>query len=98
MPSFTLSRAAEDDLERIAAYTIETFGIEQAILYRDGLVRAFNFLAEFPYAARERPELRQKSRAYPCQSHLIFYRLDGDGIFIQRIRHAREDWQADRND
>jgi len=23
---------------------------------------------------------------------LIFYRLDGDDIFIQRIRHSREDW------
>lgn len=31
MPSYALSQAAENDLVRIAAYTVETFGIEKAI-------------------------------------------------------------------
>lgn len=94
MAPYTLSRAAETDLANIAGYTVENFGLEQALAYRDGLLRTFAFLAEFPFAARERVELRQKSRAYPYRSHLIFYRLDGEGIFIQRIRHGREDWQS----
>lgn len=58
MAAYALSRAAEDDLARIAAYTVETFGIEQAIAYRDGLKRAFEFLAENPRAARLRAELK----------------------------------------
>ena len=89
---YTLSRAAENDIASIATYTIETFGIDQAIAYRDGLIDALTFLAEFPQAARERNELRPGTRAYPYRSHLIFYREDGDGIFIQRVRHSREDW------
>jgi toxin ParE1/3/4 len=95
MPPYTLSKAAENDIASIADYTVETFGIDQAIAYRDGLIRAFGFLAEFPRAARERTELRRNARVYPYQSHLIIYRIDGDGILIQRVRHAREDWIND---
>jgi plasmid stabilization system protein ParE len=60
MPSYTLSKSAAADLERIAAYTVETYGVDQAIAYRDGLIRTFKFLAEFPHAARERPESRPR--------------------------------------
>jgi toxin ParE1/3/4 len=48
MPRYALSRAAEDDLAEIAAYTVETFGIERSIAYRDGLIRTFEFLSENP--------------------------------------------------
>jgi toxin ParE1/3/4 len=92
MRCYVLSKAAEDDLADIARYTIETYGIEQAIAYRDVFIRAFEFLAEFPRAARERPELRHGTRVYPCQAHLIVYRIDGEGIFVQRVRHGSEDW------
>jgi len=95
MPRYTLSLAAENDIALIAEYTVETFGIAQALAYRDGLIRTFAFLAEFPRAARERTELSRNARVYPYQSHLIIYRIDGDGIFIQRVRHAREDWIND---
>lgn len=98
MPAYRLSKAAEDDLQRIAAYTVENFGIDQAVAYRDGLIRAFKFLAEFPHAARERSELRTPSRVHAYQSHLIFYRIEGEDIFIQRVRHAREDWIAESGD
>lgn len=99
MPSYTLSRAADDDLARIAVYTVETFGIDQAIAYRDGLIRAFEFLAENPRAARRRTELKPPLRAHRFQSHLIFYDVKPDGdILIVRIRHGREDWLAEACD
>jgi toxin ParE1/3/4 len=80
MPFYTLSKAAENDIAAIAEYTVETFGIAQAETYRDGLIRTFEFLAEFPRAARERTELRQNTRVYPYQSHLIIYRVRQLGI------------------
>ena len=96
MPSYRLSSAAENDLAHIAAYTIETFGIAQAIAYRDGLIRTFEFLAENPKAARLRRELKPPLRAHRFQSHLIFYDMQPDGgILIVRIRHGREDWLAE---
>ena len=95
---YTLSQAADDDIAGIAQYTIETFGIEQAIIYRDGLIQAFEFLAQHPEAARARIELRQRSRVFRYKAHLIFYRSDAAGIFIQRVRHGREDWLSENGD
>lgn len=93
MPSYTLSKAAERDLAQIAAYTIETFGIEQALAYRDGLIGCSNFLAEHPKSARLRHELNPPVRARRFQSHLIFYDEQPDGgVLILRVRHGREDW------
>lgn len=53
-PTYTLTKAAERDLAQIAAYTVETFGVEQALAYRDGLIGCFQFLAEHPKFARLR--------------------------------------------
>jgi toxin ParE1/3/4 len=93
MPSYTLSKAAERDLADIAAYTIDTFGIDQALAYRDGLIDCFTFLAEHPKSARLRHELHPPVRARRFQSHLIFYDEQPDGgVFILRVRHGREDW------
>jgi len=95
MAGYRLSRAAEFDLVAIAEYGIETFGLEQTLAYRDHLLRAFEFLAQFPRAARLRTELRPPVRIHPCRSHIIVYREDDHGILILRIRHGREDWSND---
>ena len=46
MPRFRLSSRAESDLAGIADYTIETFGLEQARRYIDGLEACFQTLAD----------------------------------------------------
>lgn len=92
MPSYKLSRSAENDIAAIADYTVEAFGIEQAIAYRDGLIETFEFLAEFPRAARERLEITPPVRAHPYKSHLVIYVIEGDDVLILRVRHSREDW------
>lgn len=95
---FRFSRRASDDLINIYVESAQMFGVDQAERYRAGLDRAFAFLAEFPRAARERLELRQKPRVHRYESHLIFYRIEADGILILRVRHGREDWMAGDSD
>ena len=96
MPFYTLTKAAERDLADIADYTIITFGIEQALAYRDGLMGCFEFLAEHPKSARLRTELHPPVRARRFRSHLIVYDEQSDGsILILRVRHGREDWLVD---
>ena len=90
--AYRLSRKAEDDILAIYLAGARLFGAAQADRYHAGLERTFAFLADNPHAARERSELRLRSRAFPYGTHLIFYRLDGSDIFIQRIRDMREDW------
>ena len=68
------------------------FGVDQAERYHQGLEQVFDFLANFPFAAAERPELKGSPRIHPFKSHIVIYRLDGPDIFIQRVRHASEDW------
>ncbi len=95
---FRFARRASDDLINIYVEGAKMFGVNQAERYRAGLDRTFAFLAEFPLAARERIELRQKPRVHRYESHLIFYRVESDGILILRVRHGREDWLSGDND
>jgi toxin ParE1/3/4 len=89
---YRLSRKAEEDILDIYLSGAAAFGQDQAERYHAGLEQAFLFLADFPRAALERPELGGSSRVHPYKSHIIIYRLDGADIFIQRIRHGSEDW------
>lgn len=73
---------------------VDMFGPVQAESYSDGLESTFQFLADYPQAARLRAEMARPVRAHPYKSHLIIYRADQGGILIIRIRHAREDWLA----
>lgn len=90
--TYRLSRKAEEDIIAIYAKGVREFGIEQAERYHAGLEQIFDFLAENPLAARERPEINPPVRARRYQSHLVVYQLDGPDIFILRVRHGREDW------
>ena len=91
--AYKFSRKAAEDLESLYVFGAERFGIEQSERYYSGMIEACEFLAAFPQAARARPELGPLTRAHAYRSHLILYRPDGAGIFIQRIRHGREDWE-----
>lgn len=93
--TYKFSRKAAEDLEGVYVYGVVEFGLEQSERYYTGLIEALEFLAAYPQAAKARPELGPTTRGHPYRSHMIFYRPDGVDIFIQRIRHGREDWQAD---
>ncbi len=48
MANYSLLKIAEADIENIARYTIQQFGIEQARIYRDGLFKSFEMITQFP--------------------------------------------------
>lgn len=90
---YTLSRKAEEDIIAIFLDGARQFGLQQAEQYHDLLEKTFQFLAENPLAARERPELTPPVRIYPIESHIVLYAVDARGdIFIIRVRHGHEDW------
>ena len=51
MRRVSLSRAAESDLEAIDEYTIEHFGLDQAIKTTGEFRRTFRILSEMPMSA-----------------------------------------------
>lgn len=95
MPSFRLSREADEDIVRLYLDGAGQFGVEQAERYHADLHRTFVFLAEYPFATRERNEFDPPVRIYPFRSHVVVYRVDVGRILILRVRHARENWSTE---
>lgn len=90
-----LSAEADADIRRLISQGLEQFGPVQVSAYLDGLEATFRALGEHPLLGKARAEFRLPYRTYTYQAHIIFYRIDDDGILITRIRHGREDWLAE---
>ena len=91
MAEYRFSRRAATDLEAIAEYTIERFGVEQARHYRDELRTCFAQLAGNPRLGRRAEQLGTGLRRYEHRSHVIFYQRTGAHTLIVRVLHYRMD-------
>lgn len=90
-----ISRAARDDLRILFWRGMDMFGPAQADLYVEGLLETLDRIADFPRMGVPRPEFGPTARVHAHRSHVILYRIEDSGdVFIQRIRHGHEDWQA----
>lgn len=69
---FLLTNRAASDLSDIADFTIQTFGIEQARFYRDGLNHCFEILIENPQRERNATDLAPNLKRFEYQSHAVF--------------------------
>lgn len=86
-----LSKAADADLEDIFDYTVEKYGLDQAVSYVSGFDNTFNMIAENPEIGKERKEIRNELRSFSKDHYVIFYRLIDDRIRIVRILHESRD-------
>jgi toxin ParE1/3/4 len=86
---FRFSRRAEADLLEIGAYTLHTWGEDQAIRYLDDLEECCRTLAENPVLGRACHDVRPGLRRMERGRHVLFYRENAEGILISRILHQR---------
>ena len=91
MGEYRLSRRAATDLEAIAEFSIDRFGIEQARRYRDELTSCLSSLVANPRLGRRAEQLAKGLRRFEHGSHIIFYSFKGDDVFIVRVLHYRMD-------
>lgn len=91
MGKLHLTNRAVADLSDIADFTIQSFGIEQARFYRDGLNQCFEILAANPQLGRSAAELAPNLKRFEYQSHIVFYISKDASILIVRILHQRMD-------
>jgi toxin ParE1/3/4 len=89
LPAYRFSALARLDLIEIGAYTVEAWGEEQALSYLDSLEHCFGQLASLPEMGRPCDRIRPGYRRIEHQKHVIFYRIDDEGVFISRILHQR---------
>jgi toxin ParE1/3/4 len=87
-----ISARAARDIESIVLYGEERFGATVARSYYMDLYDLFEIILANPLMARERLELRFKSRVVVFRSHVVFYRADGRCVRILRVLHGRQDW------
>ena len=83
------TRAAERDLEEIAAYTRKRWGQRQCELYLDALQSACEeFLPESSAATQTVPQM-PGLRRWRCWHHVIYFRDLEGSIEVVRVLHER---------
>ena len=85
MANYVLTRRAEQDVENIAQYTLEKFGLQQADNYIQGLHQTLNTLTEYPTMGSNQSHIKAKNRRYVYRSHSVYYLAQNDKILILRI-------------
>ena len=73
----------------IGAYTLRTWGEDQAISYIDDLERCCQQLADNPELGRVCDHIRPGLRRMEYGRHVVFYRIEAAGVLISRILHQR---------
>ena len=81
---------AEKDLAGIVNYIAQDNPV-WAHSFVDDIREKCRFLAENPYAGRDRSELRAGLRSFPFQAYIIFYTPKDDGVVIVNVIHGRRD-------
>lgn len=89
--SIRLSPEAEDDIQNIVQFTIESWGVEAGKRYSESIWSTLQRLAIFPEVGTELLGPLRGFRRFLVGSHLIFYTLDDEGVGVVRILHRRMD-------
>jgi toxin ParE1/3/4 len=84
-----LSERAQLDFRDILSYTLQTWGEEQLIKYRDLVAAAFTVITNNPEAGRGD---MMPYRRYTAGQHFIFYRIEGTTVTVVRILHRKSDF------
>lgn len=91
MAEVRLTPAAQRDLEGIFDYTVERWGLEQALRYTEAIAGACALLAEQPDHGLACDAIRSGYRSWRVERHRIYYRPAPYGVAVVRVLHERMD-------
>lgn len=86
-----IANAALADLRSISAYTSEQWGARQAEVYTAALYETFIALQASPLTGSTHYGVPDSIRGRKSGSHIVFYRVDGDTLYIMRVLHESMD-------
>ena len=89
--TLVLSPEAVDDRKEIVAYTVITWGKEQARKYNQKLKDALAAIRTNPRIGRQHPQLPPNYQVYHVGRHYIVYSVNDTRIEIVRILHDQMD-------
>jgi len=93
MSQVVLSPKAKADLSDIWDYTLAEWDIDQAEKYVRELWTAMQDQALDASTSADISDVRKEYRKIRSGSHVIFFKLTGDGIDVVRILHQRMDFE-----
>lgn len=85
MASYRLSQAADKDFEDIFLYGIDSFGLDQAMIYQTAMKMRFDELAAHPSLYNAVDHIMKGYRRSVFGSHSIYYKAEKQGVIIVRI-------------
>lgn len=91
---YELSSEADQDVSAIYDYTVEKFGVTQAVQYLQDIDDMLMQLVAHPALGVDRPEIRSGVRSKTCHHHVIFYRVLDDCVRVVRVLHESRDVPA----
>ncbi len=94
MFGYELTKAADEDFENIFDFGIDTFGLDQALKYQNGMKRCFSELAEQPKLYPTVDHIRKGYRRSVYSSHSIYYRIEPKHVLIVRILGQQDPTKA----
>ncbi len=89
-----LSKTAQNDIEKIDYYSFEKWGAKTASAYMAGLEARLTALLETPLLGVDRSDLRPGYRALVSGSHVIYYRVEDELIYILTILHHSQNHET----
>ena len=90
---YRLSVQAVADLAETWVYSAEQWNLEQSDRYTDALVSRFEWLCDNPQLWKPRPDITDGLYSYSQQSHVIYFRLQGDSPgAIETVRVLTVGW------
>lgn len=90
---YVISAKAKAYIKSVAKYTLENFGEGQSLKYARGLKKVLQELANNPELGRRYVAIKnQMLLRYRYRSHVIFYHIGGNGIFIVRVLGGKMDF------
>lgn len=85
MGTYSLNQAAEEDIERLYRFGVETFGLRQADRYLDALFERFGRIAELPNLYQAVDHIRPGYRRCVFGTHAIYFRTSSRRVEIMRV-------------
>lgn len=83
---------ASRDLRELHGYGIREYGLAAADAYLEELFAKFEVIAQWPFAARERPTVRPPVRLSPHRAHNVLYSVGDDTVVVLRVFHHSVNW------
>ncbi|MBL4608673.1 MAG: type II toxin-antitoxin system RelE/ParE family toxin [Pseudomonadales bacterium] len=85
--NYKLRQAAKEDLEEIARYTKNEWGVKQRDKYLHALSKHFALLGDNPKLGRRRTEIKTGYYSSDYESHVVFYLICENHIEILGVLH-----------